>query len=70
MSDSMILDWLDRLAETAADPVAAAKIQGLPENGNVMLDLRLHIDEPPQVASLERWVDGRIPGERGPSYNR
>ena len=51
-----ILDWLEELVEAIADPVAAAKLRGLPTSGAVKLNLSLAITDPPQLPELHRWV--------------
>ncbi len=60
---TQVLDWLDAVLEAIADPLAAGKRQGAPiENGKVMLDLRLHITDTPELADLARWVETRTTG--------
>lgn len=51
-----ILHWFDDVVEALADPVAAARCQGLPTHGRVDLDLRLTITDPPQLDELRHWL--------------
>ena len=57
---TQILDWLDKVLDALADPLAAGKRQRAPvEHGKVMLDCRLDFTTPPELADLDRWLDGR-----------
>ena len=65
-----IRDWLDELVETIADPVAAVKRRGLPESGEVDLQLMLALTEAPQLVALHRWVERnhRSAGKSNPGF--
>ena len=54
-----IRDWLRELVDVFADPAAALKKRGLPERGQVNLNLALTLTAPPQFDAFSRWVEGQ-----------
>ena len=66
------LDWLDRVLDVLADPLAAGKRQRAPiEHGKVMLDGSLDFTTPPELADLDRWLDRRTAHyQRASDYSR
>ena len=56
-----IRDWLRELVDVFADPATALEKRGLPDRGQVNLNLALTLTAPPEFKEFSRWLEGQTP---------